>query len=88
MFFDTTWLGFQDSNRARIWHDQHVVDVCQKMIIRGLGTWVHPVNTTSGQYVMNNRNRSDSLQSAAGGGGSGSGAHGDAHAEKKNKNML
>ena len=42
MFFDTTWLGFQESKRGAAWHDAHVVDVCQKMIIRGLGTQTHP----------------------------------------------
>jgi mediator of RNA polymerase II transcription subunit 16 len=77
MFFDTTWLGFQDSKRARHWHDTHVVDVCQKMIIRGTGTWTHPVGSaTSAQ----NRARSDSIQSA--------GANGDAGAERKRKNLL
>ncbi|XPS74919.1 Mediator of RNA polymerase II transcription subunit 16 [Ascochyta lentis] len=65
MFFDTMWLGFQESTRAQEWHDTHVVDVCQKMIIRGLGTQEHPVtsNTQTG------RRRSDSLQSARGDGG-------------------
>jgi mediator of RNA polymerase II transcription subunit 16 len=83
MFFDTTWLGLQDSKRARIWHDTHVVDVCQKMIIRGVGTWVHPVNTTAaGQQLMGSRNRSDSLQSAGGG------AHGEPNSERKGRNML
>ncbi|CAO2650518.1 Nn.00g018100.m01.CDS01 [Neocucurbitaria sp. VM-36] len=62
MFFDTTWLGFQESKRAAVWHDTHVVDVCQKMIIRGLGTQTHP--TTSPQQ---NRGRSDSIQSVNGG---------------------
>jgi mediator of RNA polymerase II transcription subunit 16 len=83
MFFDTTWLGLQDSKRARIWHDTHVVDVCQKMIIRGVGTWLHPVNTTAaGQQLMGSRNRSDSLQSAGGG------AHGEPNSERKGRNML
>lgn len=65
MFFDTTWLGFQESRRAEEWHDTHVVDVCQKMIIRGVGTQDHPVtsNTQTG------RSRSDSIQSARGDGG-------------------
>ncbi|RAR11277.1 mediator of rna polymerase ii transcription subunit 16 [Stemphylium lycopersici] len=85
MFFDTTWLGFQDSKRARIWHDAHVVDVCQKMIIRGVGTWVHPVNTgpPGQQGGSSSRNRSDSIQSA-GGGMNGEGGHG----ERKRRNML
>ncbi|EUC46444.1 hypothetical protein COCMIDRAFT_4478 [Bipolaris oryzae ATCC 44560] len=88
MFFDTTWLGFTDSKRARVWHEEHVVDVCQKMIIRGTGTWVHPVNT-SGHHLMG-RGRSDSLQSAAGGGGASAGAtaNGESNAERKARNML
>ncbi|KAF1833577.1 hypothetical protein BDW02DRAFT_527345 [Decorospora gaudefroyi] len=43
LFFDTTWLGFQESERAKIWNHQHVVDVCQKNVIRGLGVQGHPV---------------------------------------------
>ncbi|KAI4660336.1 uncharacterized protein J4E78_005039 [Alternaria triticimaculans] len=74
MFFDTTWLGFTDSKRARYWHDTHVVDVCQKMIIRGTGTWTHPVGSATGG---GNRSRSDSIQSA--------GANGEG---RKKKNLL
>ncbi|KAH3952700.1 mediator of RNA polymerase II transcription subunit 16 [Parastagonospora nodorum] len=62
MFFDTTWLGFNESKRAREWHDTHVVDVCQKMIVRGTGKQEHPV-TGSGQQM---RGRSDSIQSTNG----------------------
>jgi mediator of RNA polymerase II transcription subunit 16 len=62
MFFDTTWLGFQESKRAAEWHDTHVVDVCQKMIIRGTGRQWHP-STTSAQQ---SRGRSDSIQSTNG----------------------
>jgi mediator of RNA polymerase II transcription subunit 16 len=58
MFFDTTWLGFQESSRAKMWHDTHVVDVCQKMIIRGVGRQQHP-SINAGQ----SRARSDSIQS-------------------------
>jgi mediator of RNA polymerase II transcription subunit 16 len=58
MFFDTTWLGFQESARAKAWHDTHVVDVCQKMIIRGVGRQQHP-SMSMGQ----GRTRSDSIQS-------------------------
>ncbi|RYO25542.1 hypothetical protein AA0121_g406 [Alternaria tenuissima] len=79
MFFDTTWLGFQDSKRARIWHEQHVVDVCQKMIIRGTGTWVHPVGSATGG---GNRGRSDSTNSAAGANGDAAGG------ERKRRNLL
>lgn len=62
MFFDTTWLGFQESKRAAEWHDTHVVDVCQKMIIRGTGTQQHP----SATIVQQSRGRSDSIQSTNG----------------------
>jgi mediator of RNA polymerase II transcription subunit 16 len=62
MFFDTTWLGFQESKRAEDWHDAHVVDVCQKMIIRGTGRQWHP-STSSAQQ---GRGRSDSIQSTGG----------------------
>lgn len=67
MFFDTTWLGFNESNRGKTWHDAHVVDVCQKMIIRGTGTQTHPSTSTSSRD--GNRGRSDSLQSVVGGRG-------------------
>jgi mediator of RNA polymerase II transcription subunit 16 len=63
MFFDTTWLGFQESKRATEWHDTHVVDVCQKMIIRGTGTQSHPSPSNSAQQM---RGRSDSIQSTNG----------------------
>jgi mediator of RNA polymerase II transcription subunit 16 len=59
MFFDTTWLGFQESARGTHWHETHVVDVCQKMIIRGTGRQQHPSMNTNQQ----NRIRSDSIQS-------------------------
>jgi mediator of RNA polymerase II transcription subunit 16 len=65
MFFDTTWLGFQESKRAAEWHDTHVVDVCQKMIIRGIGTQEHPVTS----QTQTGRGRSDSTLSANGVGG-------------------
>ncbi|KAF2833269.1 hypothetical protein CC86DRAFT_365215, partial [Ophiobolus disseminans] len=65
MFFDTMWLGFQESKRAERWHDAHVVDVCQKMIIRGVGKQEHP--SASGQPI--NRGRSDSIQSVGDGHG-------------------
>lgn len=61
-FFDTTWLGFQESRRANEWFNTHVVDVCQKMIIRGTGTQVHPTINSSSQ----NRGRSDSTVSTDG----------------------
>lgn len=61
MFFDTTWLGMTASRSATAWFDGHVVDVCQKMIIRGSGAQTHPsVGRDAG------RGRSDSIQSAAG----------------------
>jgi mediator of RNA polymerase II transcription subunit 16 len=46
-FFDTKWLGFTESKRSAAWHATHVVDVCQKMIIRGLGAQSHPVTGTA-----------------------------------------
>jgi mediator of RNA polymerase II transcription subunit 16 len=57
MFFDTTWLGFQESKRAAIWHDTHVVDVCQKMIIRGVGTQTHPTGASANGEKKKNRLR-------------------------------
>lgn len=65
MFFDTTWLGFQESKRAAEWQETHVVDVCQKMIIRGVGVQTHP----SSPSLPHDRSRSDSIQSAVGAGG-------------------
>ncbi|KAF2995834.1 mediator complex subunit [Curvularia kusanoi] len=62
MFFDTTWLGFEESRRAKEWHGEHVVDVCQKMIIRGTGTQEHPVTSAT----QKGRGRSDSTLSAGG----------------------
>ena len=61
MFFDTTWLGFTESKRGAAWHSAHVVDVCQKMIIRGTGTQTHP-----SMVPHQGRGRSDSLQSVNG----------------------
>ena len=62
-FFDTTWLGLTASHRAQTWFDSHVVDVCQKTIIRGTGVYALPnfVGT-----IKNVRSRSDSIQSAMG----------------------
>ncbi|KAF1941855.1 hypothetical protein EJ02DRAFT_403819 [Clathrospora elynae] len=74
MFFDTTWLGFQESKRGILWHDTHVVDVCQKMIIRGVGKQTHP-STPSRQA---NRNGSDSNQTMNGD------TNGDINGGKKN----
>lgn len=61
MFFDTTWLGFTNGRRAQEWHETHVVDVCQKMVIRGRGTQGHPVTSAT-----QGRSRSDSTLSANG----------------------
>jgi mediator of RNA polymerase II transcription subunit 16 len=61
MFFDTTWLGLQESKRAAAWHDTHVVDVCQKTIIRGIGAQTHPSASP-----LPGRGRSESIQSAGG----------------------
>jgi mediator of RNA polymerase II transcription subunit 16 len=65
MFFDTTWLGLTSSNSATQWHKSHVVDVCQKMIIRGSGAQSHPLALAS----KGSRARSDSVGAAGGGGG-------------------
>ncbi|KAF1965535.1 hypothetical protein BU23DRAFT_519473 [Bimuria novae-zelandiae CBS 107.79] len=59
-FFDTTWLGFNDSQRADRWFAAHVVDVCQKMIIRGVGAHTHPPVSKD----QHGRSRSDSVNSA------------------------
>ncbi|KAF2686468.1 hypothetical protein K458DRAFT_198476 [Lentithecium fluviatile CBS 122367] len=67
MFFDTTWLGFSSSKRANNWFSTHVVDVCQKMIIRGTGAQSHPSNSAMAANQQS-RNRSDSIQSASGAG--------------------
>jgi mediator of RNA polymerase II transcription subunit 16 len=69
-FFDTTWLGFTHSKRAESFFDSHVVDVCQKFIIRGTGTQTHPLhpNSTVAATVQNGRNRSESIQSVDGSG--------------------
>lgn len=80
MFFDTTWLGFTESRRARAWHQAHVVDVCQKTVIRGVGSVVHAGigMTGAGAGAMRQgqeqlRGRSDSLRSVHGGGMGGMG---------------
>ncbi|KAJ4341778.1 Mediator of RNA polymerase II transcription subunit 16 [Didymella glomerata] len=62
-FFDTTWLGFTHSLRGAEWHASHVVDVCQKMVIRGRGTVEHPVTSAT-----LGRARSDSRGSHVGDG--------------------
>jgi mediator of RNA polymerase II transcription subunit 16 len=74
MFFDTTWLGFSESERAAIWHDQHVVDVSQKIIIRGLGAQNPPVTTSQ----LGKRTRRGSIQSA----------DGEAGGERSKKNKM
>lgn len=67
MFFDTTWLGFTDSRRARAWHRGHVVDVCQKVVIRGAGRVAHAgIGVGATQQP---RGRSHSLKTARGGAG-------------------
>ncbi|KAJ4296833.1 Mediator of RNA polymerase II transcription subunit 16 [Kalmusia sp. IMI 367209] len=68
IFFDTTWLGLTSSQRASTWFASHVVDVCQKMIIRGTGIQTHPAVGGGGAAAaaQNTRNRSDSIQSAVG----------------------
>lgn len=63
LFFDTTWLGLTASLRAKAWFEEHVVDVCQKMIIRGTGAHAHPL---VGRDAQMGRARSDSMQSVGG----------------------
>jgi mediator of RNA polymerase II transcription subunit 16 len=63
MFFETMWLGFTHSMRGDEWHATHVVDVCQKMVIRGRGTVEHPVTSAT-----QGRGRSDSSVSVNGSG--------------------
>jgi mediator of RNA polymerase II transcription subunit 16 len=69
MFFDTTWLGFTSSKRANNWFNSHVVDVCQKMVIRGTGAQSHPTNPATAAANQQARNRSDSIQSVNGAAG-------------------
>ncbi|KAF2002790.1 hypothetical protein P154DRAFT_520560 [Amniculicola lignicola CBS 123094] len=57
MFFETTWLGFQNSKHARDWFETHVVDVCQKMVIRGTGGQSHPTGATTARA----REKGDSI---------------------------
>ncbi|KAF2866785.1 mediator complex, subunit Med16 [Massariosphaeria phaeospora] len=62
MFFDTTWLGLQHSRRATAWFDSHVVDVCQKMVIRGTGAQSSPLASAS--TALQNRKRGDGAAAA------------------------
>ncbi|KAF2276186.1 uncharacterized protein EI97DRAFT_433591 [Westerdykella ornata] len=78
-FADTRWLGFQDSAWGREWHAKHVVDVCQKVVIRGFSAKFHQDLLLS----TSRRGRSDGSGgggggAAAGGAGSGAGASGSA----------
>jgi len=73
MFFDTTWLGFTSYKRSNNWFNSHVVDVCQKMVIRGTGAQSHPTNPATAAANQQARNRSESIQSVNGGGGGGGG---------------
>lgn len=67
MFFDTTFLGFQDSNQAKEYFETHVVDVCQKVVIRGTGAQTHPLAApASSNSNSNPRQRSDSVSSKIG----------------------
>jgi mediator of RNA polymerase II transcription subunit 16 len=65
MFLDTAWLGFTSSKHANTWFSTHVVDVCQKTVIRGTGTQSHLTNSVV-VARQQGRNRSDSNQSANG----------------------
>lgn len=73
LFFDTTWLGLTSSRRASTWFSSHVVDVCQKMIVRGTGTQTHPPvgpQASQSAAAAGGRGRSDSLASGVGSGSS------------------
>lgn len=61
MFFDTTWLGLQESNQSKAWFDSHIVDICQKVVVRGQGSQTHPVSVSNQA-----RNRSDSVGTSGG----------------------
>ncbi|KAF2182172.1 hypothetical protein K469DRAFT_669982 [Zopfia rhizophila CBS 207.26] len=65
MFFDTTWLGLTTSRHADRWFETHVVDVCQKMIIRGTGAQSH---ATAASSSSSGRERSDSAAGSTSGG--------------------
>lgn len=56
LFFETEWLGLTASQHASKWHKEHVVDVSQKIIIRGEGAVTNP----SGVFPVPQRSRSDS----------------------------
>ena len=90
MFFDTTWLGFQESKRGAAWHDAHVVDVCQKMIIRGIGTQTHPSLTSqpqAAQQQQQQQQRSRPDGGAAAGGAGAGGAAGTADGAKRKSHL-
>ncbi|KAF2704559.1 hypothetical protein K504DRAFT_461321 [Pleomassaria siparia CBS 279.74] len=65
-FFDTTWLGLENSRKANEWFETHIVDTCQKMVIRGTGTQTHATAPSSNAQVQATRNRSDSIGGQAG----------------------
>ncbi|KAF2639884.1 hypothetical protein P280DRAFT_454076 [Massarina eburnea CBS 473.64] len=78
-FFDTTWLGFTASKRAEKFFEDHVVDVCQKMVIRGPGAQSHPVGNQNGRI------RSGSIQSVNGVGNGEAGIDDGSGGRKKDK---
>ena len=69
LFFDTTWLGLTASRKAVKWFDAHVVDVCQKSVIRGKGATDTPVSHSVTASSSAGRNRSDSIGTNDGIGG-------------------
>ncbi|KAF2471912.1 uncharacterized protein BDR25DRAFT_302755 [Lindgomyces ingoldianus] len=56
IFFDTTWLGLHATDHSKEWFETHIVDVCQKMVIRGTGAQSHPAS----MMMRSSRDRSDS----------------------------
>ncbi|KAF2018963.1 hypothetical protein BU24DRAFT_109366 [Aaosphaeria arxii CBS 175.79] len=81
MFFDTTWLGFQESKHAKAYFDTHIVDVCQKVVLRGTGAQQHPAGNQNGSAATAGRGRSDSV-------GGGKGGEGGDEKEKRRKSLL
>jgi mediator of RNA polymerase II transcription subunit 16 len=76
MFFDTIWLGLSTSNISKRFHGTHIVDVCQKTVIRGVTAQNPPGftssnnNGASSSQPQQSRGRSDTvntLTSANGG---------------------
>jgi mediator of RNA polymerase II transcription subunit 16 len=70
MFYNTDWLGFNDTKAAREWHRTHIVDIVEKTVIRGTGAQL-----PSGMPASASRNNISAAKEAnvaqVGGGGGG-----------------